>query len=92
MLNSAQLSWAACVINLVCDYCQSQTPPRRTCALMGTMSPGTRPAMEGGRDERAKDGQKLRREKSTEREEKKKTLVGEMKEGNRDQGRKDNKR
>lgn len=40
VLSSAQLSWAASVINLLCDYCQSETPPPRRSALMGTMSPG----------------------------------------------------
>lgn len=69
VLNSAQLSWAASVINLVCDYCRSQAPPRRKCALMGTMSPGTGPAVARGMREQ-KERLKLRREKSTEREEK----------------------
>lgn len=68
VLNSAQLSWAASVINLVCDYCRSQAPPRRKCALMGTMSPGTGPAVARGMREQ-KERLKLRREKSTEREE-----------------------
>lgn len=54
MLSSAQLCWAASVINLVCDYCQSQTPPPRTSALMGTMSPGA--ASQGGRDKTANGG------------------------------------
>lgn len=54
VLSSAQLSWAASVLNLLCDYCQSETPPPRRSALMGTMSPGT--ASHGGWDERAKEG------------------------------------
>lgn len=54
VLSSAQLSWAASVINLLCDYCQSETPPPRRSALMGTMSPGT--ASHGGWNGRAKEG------------------------------------
>lgn len=59
MLSSAQLSWAASVINLLCDYCQSETPPPRRSALMGTMSPGT--ASHGGWDERSRGEKKKKR-------------------------------
>lgn len=45
---SAQLSWAASIINLLCDYCQSETPPPRRSALMGTICHRAQPAMEGG--------------------------------------------
>lgn len=58
MLSSALLSWAASVINLLCDYCQSQTPLPRTSVLMGTVSPGT--AIHRERNEKAKEGLKLR--------------------------------
>jgi len=75
--SSAQLSWAASVINLVCDYCQSLTPPPRTSALMGTMSPGT--VSRGGRDEGAEEGWKLRRGKGREL-----LLIGEKNKGSRD--------
>lgn len=54
VLSSAQLCWAASVPNLLCDYCQSETPPPRRSALMGTVSPGT--ASHRGRDEPAKVG------------------------------------
>lgn len=54
VLSWAQLSWAASVINLLCDYCQSETPPPRRSALMGTMSLGT--ASHRRWDERAKGG------------------------------------
>lgn len=86
MLSSAQLSWAASVINLLCDYCQSETPPPRRSALMGTMSPGT--ASHGGWDERAKEGIETGVRKG--RVEGRSILsVGES---NRDQGRKDRER
>lgn len=46
-LGSALLSWAASVINLLCDYCQSETPLPRRSALMGTICHRAQPAMEG---------------------------------------------
>lgn len=81
MLSSAQLSWAASVINLLCDYCQSETPPPRRSALMGTMSPGT--ASHGEWDERAKNGIEIEV-----REGREILSVGEMEKSNRDRGRK----
>lgn len=41
---SAQLS----VLNLLCDYCQSETPPPRRSAMMGTIWHRAQPAMKAG--------------------------------------------
>lgn len=54
-LGSALLSWAASVINLLCDYCQSETPPPRRSALMGTICHRAQPAMEGGMREQRRE-------------------------------------
>lgn len=41
---SAQLS----VLNLLCDYCQSETPPPRRSVMMGTIWHRAQPAMQAG--------------------------------------------
>lgn len=69
-LSAAQLSWAASVINLLCDYCQSETPPPRRSALMGTICHWAQPAMEGGMREQRRDrnrgeGRTRRRKRNT---------------------------
>lgn len=45
-LGSARLSPAQ--LNLLCDYCQSETPPSRRSAVMGTIWHRAQPAMEAG--------------------------------------------